>query len=205
MMLTKLWGSHGRAEGARWTSRTVDRQLLAVRSDHQLPCVVQLLAMQWRARQLRAIVLVVETDLRLDDELCFALYTASRTAISSYRDALAHLGLTYTQFVTMLALWEDDGATVSALGIKLRLDSGTLSPLLRRLQDMGLVERRRDQPDERRVTVHLTARGQEIRNGVADVQRRLHASIDMTPDEVSTLRSLARRFCEAVGSTRSTG
>lgn len=141
----------------------------------------------------------MEPELRLDDELCFALYSASRVATNAYRDALAHLGLTYTQFVTMLALWEDDGATVSALGNRLRLDSGTLSPLLRRLADMGLVERRRDTADERRVTVHLTPRGQEIRSDVTEVQHRLHASIDMTPDEVSTLRSLARRFCDVAG------
>ena len=101
--------------------------------------------------------------------------------------------------VTMLALWEDDGATVSALGTRLHLDSGTLSPLLRRLADTGLVERRRDTVDERRVTVHLTPRGHEIRSDVAQVQHRLHASIDMTPDEVSTLRSLAHRFCDAAG------
>jgi DNA-binding MarR family transcriptional regulator len=141
----------------------------------------------------------LELEPRLDDELCFALYSASRAATNAYRDALADLGLTYTQFVTMLALWEDDGATVSALGHKLHLDSGTLSPLLRRLADMDLVERRRDTADERRVTVHLTPRGQEIRSDVAQVQHRLHASIDMTPDEVSTLRSLARRFCDAAG------
>ena len=141
----------------------------------------------------------MEPDPRLDDELCFALYSASRAATNAYRDALADLGLTYTQFVTMLALWEDDGATVSALGHRLHLDSGTLSPLLRRLQDVGLVERRRDTADERRVTVHLTPRGQGMRSDVAQVQRRLHASIDMTPDEVSTLRSLARRFCDAAG------
>ncbi|HEY5518220.1 MAG TPA: MarR family transcriptional regulator, partial [Cellulomonas sp.] len=85
----------------------------------------------------------MEPEPRLDDELCFALYSASRAATNAYRDALADLGLTYTQFVTMLALWEDDGATVSALGHRLHLDSGTLSPLLRRLQDTGLVERRR--------------------------------------------------------------
>jgi DNA-binding MarR family transcriptional regulator len=145
----------------------------------------------------------MESDLRLDNELCFALYTASRAATNAYRDALAHLGLTYTQFVTMLALWEDDGATVSSLGRRLHLDSGTLSPLLRRLQAMGLVERRRDTADERKVTVHLTPRGQEMRSEVAEVQRGLHASIDMAPEDVATLRSLAHRFCDAADAGRS--
>ena len=85
----------------------------------------------------------------------------------------------------------------------MHLDSGTLSPLLRRLQNVGLVERRRDPADERRVTVHLTDRGQSMRSQVAVVQRRLHAALDMTPEEIATLRSLARRFCEAAGADRS--
>jgi DNA-binding MarR family transcriptional regulator len=131
----------------------------------------------------------------LDDQLCFALYSAARTATGAYREALAPLGLTYTQYVTLLALWEDDGASVSALGRRLHLDSGTLSPLLRRLQTGGLVDRRRDPDDERRVTVHLTDRGWALRPQVVAVQQRLRAAVPMTPQEAATLRDLALRFC----------
>lgn len=142
-------------------------------------------------------------DLGLDELVCFALYAASRSAVNAYRDLLTPLGLTYPQYVTLLALWENDGATVSDLGERLHLDSGTLSPMLRRLQTMGLVERRRDRSDERRVSVHLTPGSRALRPRIAEVQRCLAASIDMSPHELATLRSLARRFCDAAGTDRS--
>ena len=75
----------------------------------------------------------MQTDHRLDQQLCFALYSAARSATAAYRDALADIGLTYTQYVTLLALWERDGRTVTELGEALHLDSGTLSPLLKRM------------------------------------------------------------------------
>ncbi|MBW3085081.1 hypothetical protein KEM60_01273 [Austwickia sp. TVS 96-490-7B] len=140
----------------------------------------------------------MERDLALDNQLCFALYSAARAASGAYRSALSELGLTYTQFVTMLALWEEDGITVTALGRRLHLDSGTLSPLLKRLADLGYLERRRGVDDERRVTIHLTDTGRNLRSQVSGVQRCLHDSLDMTDDEVETLRSLSQRFCEAV-------
>jgi len=101
----------------------------------------------------------VKSNLQLDSQLCFALYAASRAVTSAYRDALTELDLTYPQYLTLLALWENDGVTISALGARLQLDSGTLSPLLKRLDGAGLVERRRSSEDERRVTVHLTPQG----------------------------------------------
>lgn len=133
----------------------------------------------------------------LDEQLCFALYSASRAATSAYRESLADLGLTYTQYVTLLALWERDGQAVSELGTALRLDSGTLSPLLTRMVSLGLVERRRESTDARQVTVHLTEHGHELEHEIAALQRRVFAAVDMTPDELSMLRSLARRFCDA--------
>lgn len=129
--------------------------------------------------------------------MCFALYSAARIASNAYREALAALGLTYTQYVTLLALWEHDGVTVSALGDRLHLDSGTLSPLIRRLEGMDLVERRRDQADERLVTVHVTDAGRKLQPRVAAVQREVRAGFNLSPADAVALRDLATRFCAA--------
>lgn len=141
----------------------------------------------------------MQTDHRLDQQLCFALYSAARSATAAYRDALADIGLTYTQYVTLLALWERDGQAVTELGEALHLDSGTLSPLLKRLSASGLVERRREGEDARRVTIHLTDAGRELESQVAAIQRRLYDAVDMEPEDLATLRRLAQRFCASVG------
>lgn len=143
----------------------------------------------------------MQTDQQLDQQLCFALYGAAKAATAAYRDSLDELGLTYTQYVTLLALWERDARTVSDLGADLRLDSGTLSPLLTRLAANGLVERRREGPDGRQVSIHLTDAGRDLESKVAAIQRRLHDAVDMSSDELATLRRLAHRFCESVGDT----
>lgn len=137
----------------------------------------------------------MESDLELDRQLCFALYSASRVATGAYREGLTRLGLTYTQYVTLLALWEADGPSVSELGERLQLDSGTLSPLLRRLEAAGHVERRRDHRDERRVTVHLTDQGRALEPEAAGLRQQLYDSMHLTPQEAETLRTLAQRFC----------
>lgn len=139
----------------------------------------------------------VEPELQLDSQVCFALYAASRLAAGAYREGLSQLGLTYTQYITLLALWEHDGPTVSALGRRLHLDSGTLSPLLRRLQAMGLVQRRRAENDERLVTVHLTDPGRALEPKVAQVQLEVRARLNLSPAEAAMLRDLAKRFCQA--------
>ncbi len=141
----------------------------------------------------------MRTDHQLDHQICFALYSAARTATSAYREALARLGLTYTQYLTLLVLWEQDGRTVTQLGSTLRLDSGTLSPLLRRMADAGLVERRREGGDGRVVTVHLTDAGRALETQACAIQRRLYETVDMDPGELATLRRLAQRFSEASG------
>ncbi|KRE38822.1 MarR family transcriptional regulator [Janibacter sp. Soil728] len=137
----------------------------------------------------------MQTTQQLDHQTCFALYSAARAATAAYREALAEIGLTYTQYVTLLALWEQDGRTVSELGTTLRLDSGTLSPLLKRMAANGLVERRREGKDGRTVTIHLTDAGHDLETQVASIQRRLYDAVDMEPEELATLRDLAQRFC----------
>jgi MarR family transcriptional regulator, organic hydroperoxide resistance regulator len=101
--------------------------------------------------------------LALDKQLCFALYSASLAMTKVYKPLLAPLGLTYPQYLVMLALWEHDGLSVSELGGKLALDSGTLTPLLKRLEAQGQLSRGRDVEDERRVIVRLTPAGRQLK------------------------------------------
>ena len=101
--------------------------------------------------------------LALDKQLCFALYSASLAMTKVYKPLLAPLGLTYPQYLVMLALWEEDAQTVSQLGDKLALDSGTLTPLLKRLEAQGQLSRERDVEDERRVIVRLTDTGRKLK------------------------------------------
>ena len=101
--------------------------------------------------------------LALDKQLCFALYSASLAMTKVYKPLLAPLGLTYPQYLVMLALWEDDAQSVSALGDRLALDSGTLTPLLKRLEAQGRLSRERDVDDERRVIVRLTPAGRQLK------------------------------------------
>ena len=101
--------------------------------------------------------------LALDHQLCFALYAASLAMTKAYKPLLAPLGITYPQYLVLLVLWEGDGIAVSQLGDRLTLDSGTLTPLLKRLEALGLLQRQRDAADERRVLLHLTPAGTALR------------------------------------------
>lgn len=107
--------------------------------------------------------------LRLDNQLCFALYSASLAMTKLYKPLLDELGITYPQYLALLVLWERDGLTVSELGERLYLDSGTLTPLLKRLETAGLVSRLRDTQDERRVRVRLSAAGRELKQRAARI------------------------------------
>jgi len=102
-------------------------------------------------------------DLKLSDFLCFAVYSANLAFGRAYRPILDKLDLTYTQYVTLVALWERDGQTVGELGEKLFLESNTLTPILKKLEAIGYVERRRDPSDERQVRISLTAKGKQLR------------------------------------------
>jgi DNA-binding MarR family transcriptional regulator len=113
-------------------------------------------------------------QLELDNQLCFALYRASRAVTRAYGPLLAELGLTYPQYVTMLVLWQADGpVSVGDLGDRLHLDSGTLTPLLKRLEHLGLVGRERDPADERRVLVTTTEAGAALRTRAAGIPARV--------------------------------
>ena len=101
--------------------------------------------------------------LKLDNQLCFALYSASLAMTKLYKPVLSKVGMTYPQYLVMLALWENDGQTVSELGERLFLDSGTLTPLLKRLESAGWLKRTRARDDERRVIISLTEAGQQLK------------------------------------------
>ncbi|MEV0646834.1 MarR family transcriptional regulator [Phytomonospora sp. NPDC050363] len=132
----------------------------------------------------------MDETLRLRNQVCFALHSASRAVTGVYRPILDELGLTYPQFLVLLALWERDGRTVSELGAALRLDSGTLSPLLKRLESAGMVDRRRDTADERQVTVHLTDDGEALRERARAVPGQVAAASGLTREELVELRDV---------------
>ena len=135
---------------------------------------------------------------RLDRQVCFALYSASRAATAVYRPVLEDLGLTYPQYLVMLVLWESEPRGVKGLGDELGLDSGTLSPLLKRLEGMGLLERRRSGEDERRVGIHLTPAGQALSGKAAAIPQRLADAAGLSPDELERLRTTLERLTEAL-------
>ena len=130
--------------------------------------------------------------LHLDDQLCFALYHASRALTRAYAPLLEPLGLTYPQYLVLLVLWERDGVTVKELGERLALDSGTLTPLLKRLAHQGLVSRKRGEDDERVVHIHLTASGRALRAKARKVPPELACSAGYDLTSERSMRELAR-------------
>lgn len=140
------------------------------------------------------------TELELRHQVCFALYAASRAVTDVYRPILEELGLTYPQYLVLLVLWERDpiASTVKDLGAALELDSGTLSPLLKRLAAAGFVTRSRSVRDERVVEVALTDAGRALRDRVGEVPRRVAAATGLAEDELMALRNTLTRITAAV-------
>ncbi len=128
-------------------------------------------------------------SLRLDDQLCFALYAAQRAVTAAYRPLLEELGLTYTQYLVLLTLWEQGEVTVKHLSSTLHLDYGTMSPLLKRMEGAGLIHRERSTRDERSVLVSCTARGEELRGRAARVPGALLSATGLDGAEVEQLRA----------------
>lgn len=137
---------------------------------------------------------------RLDRQVCFALYSASRAATAVYRPVLDDLGLTYPQYLVMLVLWESEPRGVKELGAELGLDSGTLSPLLKRLEALGLVERRRSGQDERRVAIHLTPAGSGLSGKAAAIPQRLADAAGLSAAELEQLRQTLGKLTAALHS-----
>lgn len=127
-------------------------------------------------------------QLRLENQLCFGLYAAAHAMNRAYRVTLGPLGLTYPQYLTMLALWQMDRQSVSELGALLRLDSGTLTPVLKRLEAAGLVKRARTRADEREVEITLTERGAALKIEALNVTQDMRCRLGMPDDDILRLR-----------------
>jgi DNA-binding MarR family transcriptional regulator len=147
-----------------------------------------------------------EGSLLLDDQLCFALYAAQRAVTSAYRPLLDELGLTYPQYLVLLVLWERGETTVKELAAALRLDYGTVSPLLKRMESAGLVRRDRAPRDERSVLVACTGRGEELRERAARVPAGLLTATELDGSDAVRLREelwrLARKAQAAADRAR---
>ena len=127
--------------------------------------------------------------LALENQFCFALYSASHAMTKTYKPLLDRLGLTYPQYLVMLVLWEQDGVLVKDIGARLFLDSGTLTPLLKRLEAGGLLERKRDPHDERQVRILLTAAGHALRSAALAIPEQLLCASGQQLDTLGRLRT----------------
>lgn len=125
--------------------------------------------------------------LRLENQLCFPLYACSREIIKRYRPLLEPHGLTYTQYIALMVLWEQDGLTLKQIGDKLYLDSGTLTPLLKKMQTQGLLVRKRSHEDERNVRIYLTETGKELEHKLSHVPQGLIQCLDLSQQEAKAL------------------
>ena len=128
--------------------------------------------------------------LKIENQLCFPLYAASREVIKQYNPYLQKIDLTYTQYVAMMVLWDVKKTTVKDLGEKLYLDSGTLTPLLKSLEAKGLVKRSRSKEDERVLIVEITAKGEELKNEAVEIPKAMMGCVKLTQEEAATLYSL---------------
>lgn len=139
--------------------------------------------------------------MKLENQFCFAVYACSREITKLYRPFLDELGITYTQYVTLLALWEKDDVTVKELGGRLYLDSGTLTPLLKKLESMGLIERERDPMDERNVRIRLTAQGTDLKRKAVEIPQQVFCQTGMKQEELVALRDTLSHLLQQIQRT----
>ena len=137
--------------------------------------------------------------LKLDSQLCFGLYAATHAITRVYRPLLNELGITYSQFLVLLALWDQDQQTVTSLGTNLFLDSGTLSPVLKRLEASGFITKTRQSRDERVVEVSLTRNGRDLQEQAREVCRKVRCRLGMPAPDIASLRRDLDRVLSALG------
>ena len=144
----------------------------------------------------------METDrndpLLLENQLCFPLYACAREIVKRYKPHLDDIGLTYTQYVTMMVLWEEGETTSKAIGCRLHLDSGTLTPVLKKLDEKGLVTRRRSETDERNLVVTITGAGRALKARAARIPERMGECVALTPEESGALYALLYKLLGAL-------
>ena len=143
---------------------------------------------------------MIDSDeaLKLENQLCFPLYAAARKVTGLYTPYLKPLGITYTQYVVLMVLWENDGSSVSQLGQRLYLDSGTLTPLLKKLQERGLIRRERCAQDERCVNIFLTEEGWTMRQAAAQIPEQVGGCVRLEPEEASQLYNVLYKILKEV-------
>jgi DNA-binding MarR family transcriptional regulator len=139
-----------------------------------------------------------DESLRLDNQVCFPLYAATRAMMQAYQPLLTQLGLTYPQYLVMLVLWESDGVAVKDIGERLYLDSGTLTPLLKRLEEANLVRRVRSERDERVVDIFLTPEGKRMKRRAQEVPQALFCKLALPIEEILRMREDMRRLFERI-------
>lgn len=128
--------------------------------------------------------------LKLDDQLCFPIYVASREIIQGYNQYFGELDITYPQYLVLMVLWEDDEMTVNNIGKRLHLDSGTLTPLLKRMETKGVITRNRCKQDERTVKISLTDKGKKLREKAVKIPPQLAKDVTLTLEEIEVLKRL---------------
>ena len=128
--------------------------------------------------------------MKLDNQLCFPLYAAARNVTNLYTPYLKPLGLTYTQYITFLVLWEKDGISVSEIGSRLMLDNGTLSPMLKKMEQAGYIERNRSRDDDRVVIISLTEKGRDLQEIAKEIPEKVGSCIDLPPEKAKDLYDL---------------
>lgn len=136
--------------------------------------------------------------LKLENQLCFPIYACSREIIKKYKPLLEPLGLTYTQYIAMMVLWEKDDITVKQLGEKLYLDSGTLTPVLKKMEAEGFIIRERRTEDERNVYITLTDKGTVLKDQAINVPEQLAKCINLSPEELKMLYKLVYKLLDNV-------
>lgn len=135
-------------------------------------------------------------QMKLENQLCFPFYAISREIIKLYKPLLEPFGLTYTQYITMLVLWEEEKITCKALGVKLHLDSGTLTPVLKKLEAKKVIRKYRTPEDDRVVMVELTEEGRKLQEEVAAVPYDLSCQVDMSEDEYKEVKKILNRLMD---------
>ncbi|WP_170315658.1 MarR family winged helix-turn-helix transcriptional regulator [Spirosoma sordidisoli] len=142
--------------------------------------------------------MTINESLKLENQLCFPLYAASRLVTQCYQPVLDELGLTYPQYLVLLILWETDRVNLKVLSEKLHLQSNTLTPLLKRMQTMGLIDRVRSQEDERSVIISLTPKGQQLATEAPKVLSRLTSNLGISLEEAQQLHRLLYKLIGSI-------
>lgn len=141
----------------------------------------------------------INESLKLENQLCFPLYAASRMVTKCYQPALDALGITYPQYLVLMVLWEEDAVNLSLLADKLKLQSNTLTPLLKRMEEMGLIDRVRSQKDERSIIISLTEKGKGLKLEAPKVQNQLVNHLGITIEESQQLKHLLDKLIQNIG------